>query len=75
MPYETPDIRAMRKKLGWTQQELSDRTGITQGWISQLEGGSVDSVTVGTLRYIVEVMEKSARRRKIDLGDEVEGLE
>lgn len=33
------DIKAVRTRHGWTQQELADRLGISQVRVSQLEGG------------------------------------
>ena len=31
------DIKAVRTRHGWTQQQLADRLGITQARVSQLE--------------------------------------
>jgi putative transcriptional regulator len=28
-----------RKKIGWTQEELAERTGITRAYLSNLESG------------------------------------
>lgn len=33
-------IRTIRKDLGWSQKELSRRSGVTQGLISQIENGT-----------------------------------
>ncbi|MCW2940351.1 MAG: transcriptional regulator [Actinomycetia bacterium] len=32
-------VRARRKRLGWTQQELADRAGTSRQWMVALEGG------------------------------------
>jgi len=36
-------IRASRTALGWTQTELSARTGVSQGDISRIECGQLDA--------------------------------
>jgi transcriptional regulator with XRE-family HTH domain len=34
------DIRAARQRAGLTQQQLADRAGISQGYLSQIEHGA-----------------------------------
>jgi len=35
----TASIRQARKKLGWTQAELAERSGVSRDWIIGLEKG------------------------------------
>ncbi len=34
-------LRALRKRRGWSQAELSDRVGINRTYLSQLENGEL----------------------------------
>jgi len=45
-------IRAARKVLGMTQNDLAARAGITQGSLSRLEGGHTQDPEVGTILNI-----------------------
>ena len=48
-------IRAMRLRLGLTQEELAARTELTKGFISQLEN-DVTSPSIATLMDILEAL-------------------
>lgn len=45
-------IRALRQRLGWRQSDLARRTGMSQQYVSEIEGGRLKGVTVGTLRSV-----------------------
>lgn len=55
-------IRAARKDLGWTQQELADRIESSQSYISLLENGDVDQPGMRLLSRIAVAL-------NIDLND------
>ena len=59
-PIHTPEqlgkaLRARRKQLGWTQQELGRRAGVRQATISQLENGRAGT-RLGTLFRIMDTL-------------------
>ena len=45
-------VRARRQAEGWSQLELSCRTGVTQSTISRVESGRLSLVQVGTLQRL-----------------------
>lgn len=45
-------MRSLRRRLGWTQQELAARAGVSQGTISRAERGHVAPMTVERLRNV-----------------------
>ena len=50
-------IKHQRKNvIGLTQKELSDKAGITQAQISQIESGVSDNITIDNLRRIAKAM-------------------
>lgn len=53
------NIRARRHELGITQEELSNRTGLSINYISRLEVGSANNVSAKTLLSIAEVLKTS----------------
>ena len=36
------EVRKLREKHGWSMQELSDKSGVSKGYISMLENGKVN---------------------------------
>jgi len=42
MPYELDEIKKIRKKLGLTQTELANRSGVSQSLIAKIESGRID---------------------------------
>ena len=42
MTYELEEIKKIRKKLGMTQTELSNRAGVSQSLIAKIESGRID---------------------------------
>ena len=49
-------IKKLRNLRGVSQQELSQRTGLSLSYISQLEKGKRDNVTLHNLRKISNVL-------------------
>ena len=41
-------LEGLRKKAGWTQQELAEKTGLTQASISRIECGGAIDVSIST---------------------------
>ena len=49
-------IRETRERIGMTQTELSERSGISRGTISALENGTLRATTTKTLIRIAKAM-------------------
>jgi transcriptional regulator with XRE-family HTH domain len=49
-------VKKRRLDLGLTQQELWDRSGVTQSMISKFEGGSADNVSIVVLRKLAKAL-------------------
>jgi transcriptional regulator with XRE-family HTH domain len=45
-------LRAIRQELGWTQDELTRRSGVSQTRISSAELGAIDDFTIRTLERV-----------------------
>ena len=54
-------FRRRRKALGWTQQELAERSGVRVATISDLETGKADKPRRATLRLIESALEAGER--------------
>lgn len=50
-------IHAMRKQRGWSQEKLSETTGIAQETISKIESANFESLTTKTLRRLAEAFD------------------
>src|SRR4051794_34699311 len=61
-------IRARRMELGWTQAELSKRSGITQADISRLENGHLDARWSTIHRLSLALTGEHPRRRSLANG-------
>lgn len=66
------NIRARRHKLGITQEQLSNRTGLSINYISRLEVGTANNVSAKTLLHIAEVLETSMDNLANGSTDEAE---
>ena len=53
-------IKTRRKELGWTQQELADKTGIAQSEISRIETEAIHDIETQRLRTLAIGLETSA---------------
>lgn len=50
------NLRRLRKGNCMSQRDLSERSGLSQQYISQLENGVVDHVSVGTLKKLAAAL-------------------
>lgn len=50
-------IRETRIKAGLSQSELARRTGVSQSYISEIEAGNADTLTLATLRKIAAALD------------------
>jgi len=48
------NIKEHRKRLGWSQQKLAEKSGLSYNAITKLEQGSVKQPTVQTIRKIAD---------------------
>lgn len=53
------DLKGARTALGWTQQQLADRAGVTQQTVSRLERGKTDRVMYSSVVRIVRTLRKA----------------
>jgi transcriptional regulator with XRE-family HTH domain len=51
-------LRMARAALGWTQEDLAEASGISRVTIANLELGKIADARIGTLRSIVNALEK-----------------
>ena len=56
------NVKMFREKKGWTQSELSERSGVGRITISRMESGVLEETSAGTLV-------KLARALDCDMGD------
>lgn len=59
MGYKIKEVREARKM---TQEELSDKSGVSRGTISALENGTVRATTTKTLVKIAQALDVSVDR-------------
>lgn len=50
-------FREIRIRLGWRQDDLAERAGISQGAYSRIERGHLETVPLGKLRRVAAVLE------------------
>lgn len=61
-------LRAMREERGWTQQELGDRCGKKQEWISKLENPNYARFTLQTLKTLARAFDVALQVRFVGFG-------
>lgn len=49
-------LKLLRRKRGLTQKELAKRLRVTQQYISKLENGNIDGLTIGKLKKLAKVL-------------------
>ena len=49
-------IRETREDRGWTQEELAERAGVTQGTISRIETGKVTSLDLAVFEKLAKAL-------------------
>lgn len=50
-------MKTLRKKHGFTQKKLGERINASQSYISRIEHGHIDSLTVRKLRKLSHIFE------------------
>jgi transcriptional regulator with XRE-family HTH domain len=50
-------LRAVRRRIGWRQQDVADRAGLSQRLVSLAEAGQLERLTLRSLRAIGRVLE------------------
>jgi transcriptional regulator with XRE-family HTH domain len=54
-------LRALRRRRGWTQQQLADRARVSRSAVQRIERGDVDSFTGRLVRTIATVLGHASR--------------
>ncbi len=67
-------IRALRRRRGWTQEELARRAGVSQAAVSRAERGEAESLTVRTLAAVAEALGARAAIRILWQGEALDRL-
>lgn len=49
-------IASIRDTIGWTQAELGDRVGQTQGWVSRVENGRIEDLTFASAERLLAAL-------------------
>jgi transcriptional regulator with XRE-family HTH domain len=49
-------LKNKRRSLGLTQQELENRSGVTQSMISKLEQGQAENISIDALRKLARAL-------------------
>lgn len=49
-------VKAMREKLGWSQEKLSEKSGVSRAVISMLETSDEAKTSTGTLLKLATAM-------------------
>ena len=50
-------IRLVRQKRGWRQQDLSERSGVSQSTISRIERGALGAQSIDRIRAVARALE------------------
>jgi transcriptional regulator with XRE-family HTH domain len=67
-------IRALRRRLRWTQEDLADRARVSQAAVSRAERGDAGAMTIRTLERIAEALGARASVRLFWHGEELDRL-
>jgi transcriptional regulator with XRE-family HTH domain len=67
-------MRALRRRRGWTQQQLADRVGISRSAISRIERGNGDTLTVRLLTRAAGALGARVSMRVLWQGEELDRL-
>jgi len=54
-------VRRLRRRKGWTQEELADRTGIGRRYIGSIETGDVENPEPATVKKLAKAFGVSMR--------------
>src|SRR3989344_3886333 len=64
MTYELEEIKKIRKKLGMTQTQLSQRAGVSQSLIAKIESGRIDP-TYTKSKKIFAVLSEMEKKEEV----------
>ena len=67
-------IRALRRRRGWTQEELGRRCGLSRSSIWRIERGHGDGLSVRVLTHVAGVLESRFRVTLLWQGEELDRL-
>ncbi len=72
MPYELEEIKKIRKKLGLTQTELSNRAGVSQSLVAKIESGKIDPTFTKT-KKIFAALSELEKKEEVKAGQIMTG--
>jgi len=49
-------MKMLRKRMGLTQAQLAARIGVSQVYISRIENGDIDGLTIGKLLSLAHIL-------------------
>jgi transcriptional regulator with XRE-family HTH domain len=67
-------IRALRRRRGWTQEQLAEKCGLAQTAISRIERGFADRFTVQALARVVAALGARISIRVLHQGEDLDRL-
>jgi transcriptional regulator with XRE-family HTH domain len=67
-------VRALRRRRGWTQEQLAEKCGLAQTAISRIERGFGDRFTVQTLARVVAALGARISVRLLSQGEDLDRL-
>jgi transcriptional regulator with XRE-family HTH domain len=67
-------VRALRRRRGWTQEQLAQKCGVAQTAISRIERGFGDRFTVQTLTRVVAALGARISLRLLSQGEDLDRL-
>ena len=72
MTYELEEIKKIRKKIGMTQTELANRSGVSQSLIAKIESGRIDPTYTKTQK-IFAALSDLEKKEEIKAGQIMAG--
>ena len=67
-------MRALRRRRGWTQQQLAERAGVSRSTVQQLERGGADAFTGRVIRRIAVALGARFEQRVLWQGEALDRL-
>lgn len=67
-------VHVLRKQRGWSQEELSQKSGIAQERISKIESADFNSLTMKTLQKLARAFDVHAQISFIPFKEAIEGV-
>jgi len=60
-------VRSLREGKGWSQKELSDKSGVLRAEIAEIEGGEIEQVGEYTLRSLARALDVTMESLLVEL--------